>query len=85
MTKENKVDILAFGAHPDDVELGCGGTLLAHFAMGKSNAIVDLTEGELGTRVTVELRKKEAKKGGLSTRSFLCFFSEKEEYLIFSQ
>jgi bacillithiol biosynthesis deacetylase BshB1 len=69
MTKENKVDILAFGAHPDDVELGCGGTLLAHFAMGKTNAIVDLTEGELGTRGTVELRKNEAKNGAKILKS----------------
>ena len=57
---EQKVDILAFGAHPDDVELGCGGTLLVHLEKGKKAAIVDLTYGELGTRGTVEKRKDEA-------------------------
>ena len=45
-----KVDILAFGAHPDDVELGCGGTIDLSIAQGKRVAIVDLTQGELGTR-----------------------------------
>jgi bacillithiol biosynthesis deacetylase BshB1 len=57
-----KVDILAFGAHPDDVELGCGGTLAKLIAEGKSVAIVDLTKGELGTRGTAETRKYEAEK-----------------------
>ncbi len=57
---DQAVDILAFGAHPDDVELGCGGTLLVHQGKGKKTAIVDLTYGELGTRGTVELRKEEA-------------------------
>lgn len=56
----NKVHILAIGAHPDDVELGCAGTLLAHHAKGSSSAIVDLTQGELGTRGSVEQRKIEA-------------------------
>ena len=55
-----KVDILAIGAHPDDVELGCGGTLLKHIAMGKSVAILDLTQGELGTRGTATIRLAEA-------------------------
>ena len=45
-----QVDILAFGAHPDDVELGCAGTLSLSISQGKSVAIIDLTEGELGTR-----------------------------------
>lgn len=55
-----KVDILAFGAHPDDVELGCGGTLAKLISEGKTVAIVDLTQGELGTRGTVETRAEES-------------------------
>ena len=55
-----KLDILAFGAHPDDVELGCGGTVIKHTDAGKSVGIVDLTMGEMGTRGTAELRLKEA-------------------------
>jgi bacillithiol biosynthesis deacetylase BshB1 len=59
-----KLDILAFGAHPDDVELGCGGTLLAAVAEGKKVGIIDLTQGELGTRGTVADRLKEALLAG---------------------
>jgi bacillithiol biosynthesis deacetylase BshB1 len=55
-----KLDILAFGVHPDDVELGCSGTLLSAIAEGKKVGIVDLTQGELGTRGTAETRKIEA-------------------------
>ena len=55
-----KLDILTFGAHPDDVELGCGGTLLSLVAQGKKVGIIDLTKGELGTRGTVEGRLVEA-------------------------
>jgi bacillithiol biosynthesis deacetylase BshB1 len=55
-----KLDILAFGAHPDDVELGCGGTLFVEKQNGKKTGVIDLTEGELGTRGTVESRKNEA-------------------------
>jgi len=55
-----KVDILAIGVHPDDVELTCAGTLLKHIAMGKKVGILDLTRGELGTRGSAELRDKEA-------------------------
>jgi bacillithiol biosynthesis deacetylase BshB1 len=55
-----KIDILAFGVHPDDVELSCSGTLLKEIRNGKKVAIVDLTEGELGTRGTVETRYAEA-------------------------
>jgi bacillithiol biosynthesis deacetylase BshB1 len=55
---------LAFGAHPDDVELGCGGTLLAAVAEGKKIGIIDLTHGELGTRGTVADRLKEALLAG---------------------
>lgn len=55
-----KVDILAFGAHPDDVELGCGGTLSMLVEQGKKVVIVDLTKGELGTRGTDKTRAEEA-------------------------
>ncbi len=55
-----KLDILVFGAHPDDVELSCSGTILAEMAKGKKVGIVDLTRGELGTRGTSEIRKQEA-------------------------
>ncbi|MDB5192747.1 MAG: bshB1 [Segetibacter sp.] len=55
-----KLDILAFGVHPDDVELGCSGTLLSSIAEGKKVGVVDLTRGELGTRGTAETRDKEA-------------------------
>jgi bacillithiol biosynthesis deacetylase BshB1 len=55
-----KLDILAFGAHPDDVEISAGATLLKYASEGKSIGIIDLTEGELGTRGTVEKRYKEA-------------------------
>ena len=55
-----KLDILAFGVHPDDIELGCAGTLLAAMAEGKKVGIIDLTQGELGTRGTAETRKIEA-------------------------
>ena len=56
------IDILAIGVHPDDVELSCGGTVLKHISLGKKVGILDLTKGELGTRGTVEIRKKEASK-----------------------
>lgn len=55
-----KADILAFGVHPDDVELGCSGTLIAAVAEGKKVVVIDLTRGELGTRGTAETRKAEA-------------------------
>lgn len=55
-----KIDVLAFGVHPDDVELSCSGVLLVEKKNGKSTGIVDLTEGELGTRGTVDTRKEEA-------------------------
>jgi bacillithiol biosynthesis deacetylase BshB1 len=55
-----KLDILAIGVHPDDVELGCSGVLINEIKSGKSAGIVDLTEGELGTRGTVETRYAEA-------------------------
>lgn len=55
-----KLDILAIGAHPDDVELGCGGTLAKEVANGKKVGIIDLTRGELGTRGTAETRDAES-------------------------
>ena len=55
-----KIDILAFAAHPDDVELGCSGTLLKHISLGKKVGIIDLTAGELGTRGTPEIRQTES-------------------------
>jgi len=55
-----KLDILAFGAHPDDVELSCGGTLLKHSSSGKKVGIIDLTLGELGSRGNAKIRLKEA-------------------------
>ena len=54
-----KVDILVFGAHPDDVELGCGGTVIKLVEQGKKVGIIDLTRGELGTRGTAQNRKVE--------------------------
>jgi bacillithiol biosynthesis deacetylase BshB1 len=57
-----KLDILAFGAHPDDVELGCAGTLAKEISLGRKVGIIDLTEGELGTRGSIEIRYKEAAK-----------------------
>ena len=55
-----KVDILAIGVHPDDIELACSGTLLKHIEMGKSVGLLDLTAGELGTRGSGPLRLQEA-------------------------
>ena len=55
-----KLDILAFGAHPDDVELGCSGTIAKEVSLGKKVGVIDLTRGELGTRGSVEIRDQEA-------------------------
>lgn len=67
-----KLDILVFGAHPDDAELGAGGTIAKEIARGKKVGIIDLTRGELGTRGTAEIRDKEAQKAaeilGLAVR-----------------
>ncbi len=84
-----KLDILAFGVHPDDVELGCSGTLLAAIAEGKKAGVIDLTRGELGTRGTAETRRKEATKAaaimGIAVRENLGmadgFFQNDEENL----
>lgn len=55
-----KLDILVFGAHPDDVELSCGATIAKEISLGKKVGIVDLTRGELGTRGSADLRDQEA-------------------------
>lgn len=72
-----KLDILAFGAHPDDVELGCSATIAKEISLGKKVGIVDLTRGELGTRGSAELRDKEATNSakilGVSVRENLGF------------
>ena len=83
-----KLDILAFGAHPDDVELGCGGTIAKEVAMGKKVGIIDLTRGELGTRGTIATRDQESEKAaailGVSIRENLNmrdgFFMNDEEH-----
>ncbi len=70
-----KLDILAIGIHPDDVELSASGTLLKHIALGKKAGILDLTRGELGTRGSAALRTEEAMKSskilGLTAREQL--------------
>lgn len=72
-----KLDILVFAVHPDDAELGCGGTILKHIALGKKVGIVDFTRGELGTRGTAQTRDLEAadsaKLLGLHARENLKF------------
>jgi bacillithiol biosynthesis deacetylase BshB1 len=72
-----KLDILAFGAHPDDIELGCGATIAKEVFLGKKVGIVDLTRGELGTRGSAELRMIEASNAakilGVSMRENLGF------------
>lgn len=71
-----KLDILAFGAHPDDVELGAGGILAVHAARGHKTGIIDLTRGEMGTRGTPEIRDEEARVAaeilGCEIRENLC-------------
>ncbi|WP_036154123.1 bacillithiol biosynthesis deacetylase BshB1 [Maribacter forsetii] len=59
-----KLDILVFGAHPDDAELGAGGTIAKEIALGKKVGIVDLTRGELGTRGSAEIRDRESAAAG---------------------
>jgi bacillithiol biosynthesis deacetylase BshB1 len=72
-----KVDILAIAAHPDDIELICGGTLVRAHMLGRSTGILDLAAGELGTLGTPEVRAKEAAKAakvmGVSVRENLGF------------
>ena len=57
-----KLDILVFGAHPDDVELGCGGTIIKEVQRGKKVGIIDFTRGELGTRGNFKIRDIETQK-----------------------
>src|SRR5689334_8774751 len=83
-----KLDILAIGSHPDDVELGCSGTLIKEIKRGKKVGILDLTQGELGTRGTIETRYAEAAEAarimGVSVRENLKmrdgFFKNDEEH-----
>lgn len=83
-----KLDILAFGAHPDDVELGCAGTILKEVSLGKKVGIIDLTRGELGTRGSAAIRDEEAKAAaailGVSVRENLAmrdgFFVNDEKH-----
>jgi bacillithiol biosynthesis deacetylase BshB1 len=83
-----KLYVLAFGVHPDDVELSCSGTLINEVKKGNAAGVIDLTQGELGTRGTIETRKKEAADAaaimGLSVRENLCmrdgFFKNDEEH-----
>ena len=73
----DKLDFLAFGAHPDDVELGCGATIAKLVSQGKKVGIVDLTRGELGTRGSAEIRTKETNEAskilGISLRENMDF------------
>jgi len=83
-----KLDVLAIGSHPDDVELGCSGTLINEVKKGKKVGIVDLTQGELGTRGTVQTRYDEAANAarimGIAVRENLKmrdgFFKNDEEH-----
>ena len=85
-----KLDILVFGAHPDDVELGCGGTIIKEVQKGKQVGIIDLTRGELGTRGTVKTRNAETiastKILGVSMRENMDFkdgfFKDDDEHKI---
>ncbi len=85
-----KLDILAIGAHPDDVELGCGATIAKEIANGKKVGILDLTRGELGTRGSAEIRDQEAANAakilGVSVRENIAladgfFVNDKESQL----
>jgi len=72
-----KLDILVFAAHPDDAELSCSGTIASHVALGYKCGIIDLTQGEMGTRGNPELRMQEAKAAskilGIQARENLGF------------
>lgn len=72
---EDKIDILAFGAHPDDIEIGMGGTIAKYTSLGKKVVVIDFSRGEMGTRGSVEERKTEAdsatEKLGLTLRKNL--------------
>ena len=82
-----KLDILAFGAHPDDVEISCAGTILKQMELGNSCGIIDLTQGELGTRGNGKLRLQEAENAknilGIEARENLGFadgFFQNDKY-----
>ena len=83
-----KLDLLVLAAHPDDAELGCAGTLAKHASLGYQTGIVDFTQGELGTRGSVEIRAREAADAaailGVSARENLKlrdgFFKNDEEH-----
>ncbi len=85
-----KLDILAVGVHPDDIELACSGTLLKHIALGKKVGLLDLTRGELGSRGSADIRDQEAENArklmGVSvrenTRMDDGFFSHTQENLL---
>jgi bacillithiol biosynthesis deacetylase BshB1 len=85
-----KLHILAIAAHPDDIELSCGGTLIKHIQAGQSVGILDLTQGELGTRGSAETRHEEARKAaevmGVKVRENARmadgFFRNDEEHLM---
>lgn len=87
-TANKKLDLLVITVHPDDAELGCAGTILKHIAASKKVGIVDLTQGELGTRGTAETRKQEAAEAssllGITVRENLKmrdgFFKNDEEH-----
>lgn len=84
------LDILAIGIHPDDVELGCGGTIVSNVAKGRSVGVLDLSRGEMGTRGNPKLRTQEAMKSadcmGINFREQLemedCFFSNDKAHLL---
>ncbi len=85
-----KLDILVFGAHPDDVELGCGGTIVKAIQEGKNVGVIDLTQGELGTRGNAQKRIEESilagKIMGLAMRENMQFkdgfFKDDEKHKI---
>jgi len=85
-----KLDILAFAAHPDDIEISCSGTLLKHIAMGKTVGIIDLTRGEMGTRGNANIRQQETHEAsqilGIQHRENLgfkdVFFEHEKEHML---
>ena len=85
-----QLDILVFGAHPDDAELGCAGTIIKEVKNGKRVGIIDLTRGELGTRGTTRTRDSETNKAteimGVSIRENMNFkdgfFKDDEDHKI---
>jgi bacillithiol biosynthesis deacetylase BshB1 len=89
-----KLDILVLAAHPDDAELGCGGTIVKHVKMGHKVGVIDFTHGELGTRGTIETRSQESAESskimGLSVRENLglpdgFFRNDREHQLVVIQ